>query len=131
MKRTFTCPHCHGVLNPGTKIVLRGERAGRAGLILLSPQPGNYDAIIPEGFPLKEKDKVDFFCPLCGKDLVAPREASMARLSFRIGSASGTVAFSRVYGKHSTYVITEESVRSYGEHATPDAVNYWGAGPED
>jgi hypothetical protein len=131
MKRTYTCPHCHGVLNPGTKIVLRGERAGKTALILLSPKPGNYDAVVPEGFPLKEKDKVDFFCPLCRKNLVAPREASMARLAFQLGAFSGFVAFSRVYGKHSTYVITEESVKSYGEHATSEVVNYWGAGPED
>ena len=35
MKRTYTCPHCQGVLNPGTKIVLRGERGASRALVLL------------------------------------------------------------------------------------------------
>ena len=42
MKNTFACPHCEGVLNPHVKILLVAETKRCRGLILLSPQPGNY-----------------------------------------------------------------------------------------
>lgn len=131
MKRTYTCPHCHGVLNPGTKIVLRGQRGKSRALILLSPQPGNYDAILPEGFSLKARDRVDFSCPLCDADLASARDGALAEIAFRAGDLQGTVAFSRLFGQHSTYFITEESVKAYGEHASSETVNFFGAGPEE
>ena len=46
MKRSYLCPKCDGVLNPNIKIILKTERAGRAALLLFSPQPGNYDVIV-------------------------------------------------------------------------------------
>ena len=100
-------------------------------LILLSPQPGNYDAIVPEGFPVKPRDPVDFSCPLCGAGLASKRDPALAELAFSAGEQRGTVAFSRVYGQHSTYFITEEAVKAYGEHASSDTVNFFGAGPEE
>ena len=45
MKNTFVCPHCQGVLNPNVKILLVAVANRRKGMILLSPQPGNYKSI--------------------------------------------------------------------------------------
>ena len=42
MTRTYSCPHCDGVLNPGSKIILKASYKASRGLILLSPKPGNY-----------------------------------------------------------------------------------------
>jgi hypothetical protein len=132
MKRVYTCPHCQGILNPGTKVVLRGQLGGKRALILLSPQPGNYDVTVAESFGLKPKDRVDFSCPLCDHDLGSPRQLAMAEVALRLSSgATGTVAFSKIFGQHATYFITEESVRTWGEHAQADDVNFFGAGPED
>jgi hypothetical protein len=39
------------------------------------------------------------------------------------------VVFSKIFGKHATYFITQEEVRLYGEDAQ-EGVNFWGAGPE-
>lgn len=131
MKRTYSCPKCQAILNPGAKIVLRAEIEGHRGLFLFSPQPGNYDVVIPEGFGLRDKDTVTFGCPVCGHDLTSAREPTMAEIGFAApAGVSGTVAFSRIAGRHATYFITQESVKPYGEHADSDAVNFWGAGPE-
>ena len=132
MKRTYSCPYCQGVLNPADKIVLCAELAGKRGLVMLSPQPGNYRAVVPPGFPLKKKDRVDFVCPLCARDLSSPRDPTMAQIRFHAGTGSGTVAFSKTYGQHSTYFISQKSgeVKRYGEDASDD-VNFFGAGPED
>jgi hypothetical protein len=130
MKRTYLCPHCKAVLNPSTKIILRAQVDDKKALFLFSPQPGNYDVIIPEGFPLRKKDRVAFSCPVCTKDLTSARDDTLAEISFTSSTSSGTVAFSTLFGYHATYFITAEDVRSYGEHAANLDVNFWGEGPE-
>jgi hypothetical protein len=131
MKRTYSCPHCQATLNPGTKVVLRAQREGTQGLFLFSPRPGNYDVIVPDGFALKQQDVVTFGCPVCGAVLTSVHDPAMAEIAFTSANGvSGTVAFSRVAGRHASYFITAERVRSYGEHAEDRGLNFWGAGPE-
>jgi len=130
MKRNFHCPKCYGILNPNVKIVLKAECRGRVGLVLFSPQPGNYNAIVPETLDLKKHDEVRFSCPLCSRDLSSRRDKSMAEITYSTpGGDSGRVVFSRTYGHHETYFVTKEEVRSYGKHADRDGVDFWGAGP--
>lgn len=131
MKREYLCPHCQGKLNPNVKIILTAERRGRKALFLFSPQPGNYQVIIPAGFRLKRGEEVRFSCPMCAGDLTAKRGYGMAEILFR-GPAgqAGRVVFSRKYGHHETYFVTREEVRSYGEDADAEGINFWGAGPE-
>ncbi|MGC4117993.1 MAG: hypothetical protein QM765_26275 [Myxococcales bacterium] len=131
MARIYRCPHCDGQLNPGNRIVLRGQHKASRGLILLSPKPGNYDAVIPADFAVKARDIVDFSCPLCGHDLTSSRDPKFAEVAFRKGEKDGRVAFSRVYGQHSTYFVTEKKVKRYGKDAEVEPVNFFGAGPED
>ncbi len=131
MRRIYLCPHCGGNLNPNVKIVLRAEYEGRRGLILFSPQPGNYDAILPEDFHLKRKAMVRFSCPICTKDLTSNRDRTMAEIHYTAPNGTeGRVVFSRVFGHHATYFITDEEVKSYGEHRDQDEVNFWGVGPK-
>jgi hypothetical protein len=131
MKRTYTCPHCGGRLKPNLKIILRAKLHGRRGLLLFSPQPGNYDVIAPEVFNLRKKDVVEFSCPICGEDLTSPRRKAHAEICFEYSTGtSGTVVFSKVFGHHETYFVTSEEVRSYGEHASSEGLNYWGVGPD-
>jgi predicted RNA-binding Zn-ribbon protein involved in translation (DUF1610 family) len=132
MRRNYSCPHCHGILNPNIKIILRADHESHRGLMLFSPQPGNYDCIIPEGFKLKKKSMVRFLCPLCGKDLTSRRDRTMAEIHYATSAGhEGMVVFSRIYGHHATYFITDEEVKSYGEHIDEDTVNFWGLGHGD
>jgi hypothetical protein len=130
MKRVYRCPHCRAILNPGTKVVLRAQLGKEYGIFLFSPQPGNYDVIIPEGFSLKKGDSITFFCPACTADLTSSRDRALAEINVTTGSHLATVAFSKTYGQHATYFITHEEVKSYGEHALAAGVNFWGEGPE-
>ena len=132
MKRNYHCPKCYGILNPNVKIILKTECGGRSALLLFSPQPGNYHVIAPESFHLKKNDEVRFSCPLCHRDLTSKRDKAMAEINFSSpGGQSGRVVFSRIYGHHETYFVTQEEVRSFGKHADRASVNYWGAGPKD
>jgi hypothetical protein len=130
MKRTYLCPFCHAGLNPGTKIILRGELGGQKGLFLFSPKPGNYEVTIPDELRLQVQDRVTFSCPICGADLTSSRNDTMAEIRFTMPGSTGTLAFSRVYGQHETYVITEDAVKRFGEHASDQGRNYWGEGPD-
>jgi RNase P subunit RPR2 len=117
MKRDYHCPSCEATLNPGTKIVLRATHGHRKGLILLSPQPGNYDAIIPAELALTAGHSVDLFCPVCGTDLRCPSDERLAGITFQSAREAGKVFFSRLVGEHATWVVTRETVRPYGEDA--------------
>ncbi len=131
MKRIYLCPHCKAVLNPSTKIVLRAQSNGRTGLFLFSPRPGNYEVVIPDGFGLRPEDSVMFSCPVCSCDLTSAHDPALAEIRFSSrGGSTGTVAFSRVFGRHASYFITAERVRSYGEHALDRSLNFWGEGRE-
>ncbi|MCE5245427.1 MAG: hypothetical protein ABFD84_00220 [Candidatus Polarisedimenticolia bacterium] len=130
MKRTYHCPHCDGLLNPNVKIILKAEAAAGPGLVLFSPRPGNYEAIVAEDLHIKKKETVRFSCPLCGKDLTSSRDRTMAEINFVSPSGQeGRVVFSRVFGHHETYFVTDEQVSGYGGHIGEDQLNFWGMGP--
>ena len=118
MRRVYSCPHCEATLNPNVKIVLAAANRGLRGLVLLSPTPGNYDLVQADDLDLRPGDVVDLMCPICGHSLAAELNACLAEVNFRLeGGTHGRVDFSRKVGEHATYVVTRESIRSYGENA--------------
>ncbi len=129
METRYLCPHCGAHLNPARDIVLRASSAGRLGLLLLNPQPGNYEVVFARGLDVPPGSEVEISCPVCSAGLASARDQAMAELVFEAGAQRGLVVFSRVYGKHATYVITGNLVRSFGEDADQEVVNFWGAGP--
>jgi hypothetical protein len=133
MKRSYHCPHCQGLLNPGTKIILKAVKDLGAGLFLFSPKVGNYNLIIPDNFQLSIGEWVVFYCPICGSDLTSKVESELAVLECRIeGKAPFEVHFSRIFGKHATFVVRDGNVASFGEHATEyRGVNFFGEGEKD
>lgn len=132
MKRTYSCPRCQATLNPNVKVILTAVRGNRRGLILLSPQPGNYNAIVPEDLPIAAGDLVEFHCPVCNALLTSPENENLAALRFRFSTGlQGTVLFSRRYGEHATYFISDDEVRTYGDDLGGGAgLNFFGVGQE-
>jgi hypothetical protein len=133
MKRFYHCPECRTRLNPNVKVILKAVIGDRQGLLLLSPQPGNYQIIASESLRLVEGETTELYCPVCQADLVSKVDPNLAELAYRTDQGGqGRVVFSRVYGEHATYVLNEESVRSYGENAGAySASNFFGAGGEE
>lgn len=118
MKKQFTCPHCDAVLNPNVKIVLVATYRKRRGIVLLSPQPGNYKFICDESVEsrLKPGAKVRFSCPVCAGDLTSPAHDRFAELHMgAAGQEPVKIEFSRIFGTHATFVIDGEEVTTYGE----------------
>ncbi len=131
MKNTFVCPHCQGVLNPNVKILLVAAAKRRKGMILLSPQPGNYkyicDSSLQDAF--QEGKTITFSCPMCATDLTAEGNPKFAHLELHVtGHKPRQIEFSRVFGAHATFIVDGNDVTSFGDDAEDfDGTNFFGA----
>jgi len=118
MKNHFACPHCSTTLNPNVKIILAVNHRRRRGLILLSPQPGNYKII---GGPdvdgmIKAGDSVKFHCPVCAVDLTSKEHRQFAELQLnKADHAPQRILFSRKFGTHATFIVDGDHVLAYGD----------------
>ncbi len=129
MKKSYHCMHCQGILNPNIKVILGAEVHGQRGLILLNAQLGDYEVLHPENLALRDGFKINFFCPVCHANLRSPYDQNLVELGFYDGKQEGRVEFSRIYGEHATYVVTEEEICSHGDSASLyGGVNFFGVG---
>jgi hypothetical protein len=130
MKRTYHCLACQAVLNPNIKIVLVVQCTDRKGLVLLSPQPGNYSTIFADHLGLEKGEMVRFLCPVCGVDLTSKASPRLARLGVELGDGNrGWVDFSRIFGEQATFVVVGDQVQPFGEdHELYQELNFFGEG---
>lgn len=131
MKNIYACPHCETVLNPSVKILLVVAYRKRKGMILLSPQPGNFHFICDPSLAgsLDTGAKVKFSCPVCAADLTSSRDKDYAELTLlNPGRDSRRVEFSRVYGQRATFIIDGDDVAGFGPDVEdPSNTNFFGS----
>lgn len=132
MKRAYHCPICQGLLNPGTKVVFVIEHGSARGLVLLSPQLGDYAVVMGETLDLEPGMLCTFRCPVCHADLTSSVDEHLVEINVREPDGGlAKVNFSRIAGEHATFVRNREGVESFGEHADRyEPVNFFGAGKE-
>jgi hypothetical protein len=120
MKIAYACPHCEAVLNPSVKILLVISYRKKKGMILLSPQPGNFKYICDKSVEknLAEGSKIRFSCPVCSTDLTSESNSQFAELRMISPDREPRrVEFSRIYGKQATFIVDGEDVISFGDDA--------------
>jgi len=131
MKNIYTCPHCEAVLNPSVKILLVISYRKKKGMILLSPQPGNFKYICDKSVEknLTEGAKIRFSCPVCSTDLTSRSNSQLAELRMIAPDREPRrVEFSRIYGKQATFIFDGEDVISFGDDADHlGETNFFGA----
>jgi hypothetical protein len=130
MTNRYYCPHCQGLLNPGTKVIFVIERGSERGLILLSPELGDYAVVLAEAISIEPGVLHRLYCPVCHGDLTSSVNGNLVEILCREPDGSQSrVNFSRVGGEHATFVRGPGGVQSYGEHAERYAtVNFFGVG---
>jgi hypothetical protein len=133
MPNTYHCPRCSGLLNPGTKVIFVLEQGPNRGLLLLSPELGDYAVVLAESFPIESGEVCSFRCPICHGDLTSDANDKLVEILCRKPDQSEVrVAFSRVAGEHATFVCGPRGVSSYGEHAERyEGMNFFGAGDDE
>lgn len=118
MKKNFLCPRCKAYLNVGQHIILAAKtNEGDAGLILLSPEIGNYKTETNSEFIIKSGEKYDFFCPICHQKLASDIHDNLSHIIMTDEkNKEFKILFSKIAGEKSTYKIIGESVEIFGDH---------------
>lgn len=129
MRRTYHCPHCSRLLNPGESVVFIVEDGKERELILLSPELGDYSIVYPAPFSPVVGTLYTFRCPLCHADLTSKANHKLVELIAETeDDRTERVAFSRAYGERATFVSSGgDHVTLYGDHAIRyESPNFFG-----
>ena len=119
MENSFICPYCKGHLKVGHTVIFRVRNQKKHfGLLLLSPQIGNYDSMKNPTFEYERGEALGFYCPLCSHELSTPIDENLIFL-WMVDShgVEHDIYFSRISGERSTYQVTGDQVTAAGEHA--------------
>jgi transcription initiation factor IIE alpha subunit len=118
MGNSFLCPQCDGHLKVGDSLVFATRtRENIPGLILMSPQLGNYKVVTHTSFDFELGDYVEFFCPLCHAQLSSEKNENLAKIIMMDDELKKSeILFSKIAGEHCTYRIVEgEEVDKFGK----------------
>ena len=129
MSRSYFCPHCRKLLNPGTKVVFLVESGADMELVLLSSTLGDYSVVHSRSMEMLDGAVYTFRCPLCRADLTSANDNRFVELLSRDSDDEPPVrvGFSRIHGEHATFLMAENGIDKYGEHADRyDDPNFFG-----
>jgi hypothetical protein len=119
MESSFICPYCRGHLKVGDNVVFRVRNKKKDhGLLLLSPQIGNYNSVKNPDFEYKSGEALEFYCPLCSHTLSTTiNENLIFVVMVDNQKVEHNIYFSRISGEKSTYQVTGDTVTATGEHS--------------
>jgi transcription elongation factor Elf1 len=119
MENQFICPHCGGHLKVGDRIIFRVRNAKKKyGLLLLSPQIGNYNSVKHPQFEYSEGEALDFYCPICSHILSTTIDENLIFVVMVDNhGVEHNIYFSRIMGEQSTYQVSGDTVTATGEHS--------------
>jgi len=115
----FLCPKCDGYLRVGDNVIIKVKnQQKKSGLMLLSPQIGNYTSVKHPSFEINQDDYLEFYCPLCNSSITSDIHKNLAHVILREESGKCTdVYFSQIAGEQSTFATDGESVHIAGDNA--------------
>jgi hypothetical protein len=101
------------------------------GLMLLSPEVGDYKCKSHPSFNVEPGTHIDYYCPICLADLAAKELSNnLARIiKVEDAGAESFVLFSEIAGEKCTYVIHDDDVEAYGEDQAR-YMNFFGESPK-
>jgi len=128
MARSYFCPHCRKLLNPGTKVIFLVDTEQDCELVLLSAKLGDYSVVHARSMDFEEGRLYTFRCPLCRADLTSSLDENLVDiLTLNDDDAPVRVSFSRVFGEQATFVMTGHGIDQFGEHAPRyEGLNFFG-----
>lgn len=117
MRESFLCPQCSGHLKVGDSVVFSTRtREGQTGLILLSPELGDYKVVNHPSFDFKEGDYIEFFCPICHVQLTSEKNDNLAKvIMIDEDLKESEILFSKIAGEKCTYRLVDGNVEEYGK----------------
>jgi hypothetical protein len=115
----FICPKCKEYIRVGDHLIFKVKNSKKqSGILLLSPQIGNYTSVKHPTFKIVRGESLDFYCPLCNNSLKSDIHENLAHVIMQdVKGKSFDVYFSQIAGEHSTYETDGDSVHAAGEDA--------------
>lgn len=124
MSWSYSCPHCRATLNPREAVVLVAARGDTKVLLQFHPRPGDYKLFKPDDLELVPGEAWSFFCPVCHGNLAVEEGGEFCQLLLRAEGRSRQLLFSRVAGKHATFVLSEGAVEERHGAEADEAMSY-------
>jgi len=119
MENNYLCPKCKGYLNVGQHVIFSVTIANnKKGLLLLSPELGDYSVVCHPSLTLTEGEKIDFHCPICRARLASKKHINLAKvLMVNEKNEVYEVYFSEIAGERCTFQIMSGNFKVFGEHS--------------
>lgn len=131
MEKKYYCPHCKSQLNVGKDIIFTVKTAKRnAGLLLVSPQVGDYSVTKDPLFAIEKGEHLEILCPVCHARLQVGRiSENLAMVNMKDSSGiESEVFFSEIFGEKCTFKVSNKKVEAFGDDS--HKYNFWGASPD-
>lgn len=124
----YICPYCRGNLQVENNIIFSVRAHGeQRGLIMVSPELGNYRFRKHPDLNLNDGDQLETFCPMCHSNLKAINvNKNLAEVIMIDGDGEEfQIYFSEIVGEHVTFKIKDTELESFGDD-TEDYINFFG-----
>ncbi|MCD4676004.1 MAG: hypothetical protein K8S18_08425 [Desulfobacula sp.] len=106
--------------------------SGGTGLLLVSPELGNYSVIHHASLNYVEGQHIDFFCPVCHENLGMKKLSSDLAEVIMVDENGNEyeIIFSEIAGKKCTYKVKNQNIiASFGKDSD-EHTNFWGEYPK-
>ena len=130
MNHNYLCPACRGQLKVNNNIIFSVKnKNGDGGLLILSPELGDYIIKKHPTFEYNDGEHVDFFCPICHSNFASKISKNLAEIiMIDESNTEYKIYFSEIAGEKCTYKISDGEVESYGKDST-QYINFFGEKP--
>jgi hypothetical protein len=115
----FLCPECRGHILVGDHLIFKVKnRKKQTGLLLLSPQIGNYTSVRHPSLEIQTGETMEFFCPICNASLTSDIHKNLAHVILNDETGkSNDVYFSQIVGEYSTFETDGDALHVTGADA--------------
>ncbi len=119
MEKNYMCPKCKGFLNVDKHVIFSvTTQRNQRGIMLLSPELGDYSVVCHPSISAAKGEKIKFFCPICHTRLASKKYTNLAQI--HMVDEKGDVyevMFSEIAGEQCTFQIMQGEFRVFGEHS--------------
>lgn len=122
MQYDYFCPVCHGHLRVGDNLIFSARtRENKRGLIILSPELGNYTTEHHPEFDIREGEEYIYYCPICHAKLNREEKEKLVKILMKDEKGNEyEIFFSGIAGEKCTYRMHDKEIEELG----PDSEKY-------
>ena len=115
--KNYQCPKCNSQLRVADHIILAAKSPdNEKGLLLLSPEVGDYEKTTHPDFHLRKGIRYQLSCPVCHANLKDSEKKNLIRLIFVEDDQQYDFYISNIVGEEVTYKIRDREYEDFGSH---------------